>query len=530
MAAPPSLLADREQAVHRARHRAPHEQEIPLGVHLHDPQAELGEAPRAHMAPHALALDDARRVGAGRDRARLAVARVAVRLRPAREVVAVHHALEAAPLRHARDLYSLARLEDRDGDRLARLGRLRSLTGQGEAVEHAGRDLEARPLHVAQQPARGALRLPRAEAELDPVPGDLHHGTGARLDHRHRHRRAFRVEDARHAELPADQSGHSLLHLDFDIHARRQIELRQRVDRLGARVHDVDQPLVGLQLELLAALLVDVRAAQHRPHLPLRGQRDGSRHLRARLLRRADDVRRGLVDERVVECFETNPDFARHRCLGSYFKIFVTTPAPTVPPPSRIAKRSCSSIAIGVISSIVIFVLSPALTTSPPPPLPPPRTSPPAPAVTSPRSTRPGAPAPGPVVQNTSHTATRICLPPSPFGTGMLLSSAVRSPSPFATPGFSPAIAFRAEPRITGMSSPGYTYFDNSSRTSSSTRSRSSASSTRSHLLRNTTIAGTFTCRANRMCSRVCGIGPSTADTTRIAPSIWAAPVIMVFT
>jgi hypothetical protein len=49
-------------------------------------------------------------------------------------------------------------------------------------------------------------------------------------------------------------------------------------------------------------------------------------------------------------------------------------------------------------------------------------------------------------------------------------------------------------------------------------------------LFKKTTIAGTFTCRANRMCSRVCGIGPSTADTTRIAPSICAAPVIMFFT
>ena len=35
-----------------------------------------------------------------------------------------------------------------------------------------------------------------------------------------------------------------------------------------------------------------------------------------------------------------------------------------------------------------------------------------------------------------------------------------------------------------------------------------------------TTIAGTPTCLASRMCSRVCGIGPSAADTTRIAPSI----------
>src|SRR2546422_4803850 len=60
----------------------------------HDPQAELGEAPRAHMARHALALDDARRVGAGRDRARLAVARVAVRLRPAREVRSEEHTSE----------------------------------------------------------------------------------------------------------------------------------------------------------------------------------------------------------------------------------------------------------------------------------------------------------------------------------------------------------------------------------------------------------------------------------------------------
>ena len=43
-------------------------------------------------------------------------------------------------------------------------------------------------------------------------------------------------------------------------------------------------------------------------------------------------------------------------------------------------------------------------------------------------------------------------------------------------------------------------------------------------------IAGTPTLRDNRMCSRVCGIGPSAADTTRIAPSICAAPVIMFLT
>ena len=38
---------------------------------------------------------------------------------------------------------------------------------------------------------------------------------------------------------------------------------------------------------------------------------------------------------------------------------------------------------------------------------------------------------------------------------------------------------------------------------------------------------GTPTWRASSTCSRVCGIGPSVAATTRMAPSICAAPVIM---
>ena len=80
---------------------------------------------------------------------------------------------------------------------------------------------------------------------------------------------------------------------------------------------------------------------------------------------------------------------------------------------------------------------------------------------------------------------------------------------------------------MTGISSPGNLYDFSSSRTSSSTRSRSSGSSTMSVLFRKTTIEGTPTWRASRMCSRVWGIGPSAALTTRIDPSIWAAPVIM---
>ena len=46
--------------------------------------------------------------------------------------------------------------------------------------------------------------------------------------------------------------------------------------------------------------------------------------------------------------------------------IFATTPAPTVLPPSRIAKRSPSSMAIGAINVTVILMLSHGITISVP--------------------------------------------------------------------------------------------------------------------------------------------------------------------
>lgn len=52
---------------------------------------------------------------------------------------------------------------------------------------------------------------------------------------------------------------------------------------------------------------------------------------------------------------------------GTYYSIIeVATPEATVRPPSRMAKRSPSSIAMGVISSILICTLSPGITISTP--------------------------------------------------------------------------------------------------------------------------------------------------------------------
>ena len=57
---------------------------------------------------------------------------------------------------------------------------------------------------------------------------------------------------------------------------------------------------------------------------------------------------------------------AKQSLFHSYSMISVTTPAPTVRPPSRIANRNPSSIAICVISLIVITTLSPGITISTP--------------------------------------------------------------------------------------------------------------------------------------------------------------------
>ena len=51
---------------------------------------------------------------------------------------------------------------------------------------------------------------------------------------------------------------------------------------------------------------------------------------------------------------------------ADYSTIADTIPAPTVRPPSRIAKRSFSSIAIGTISATSIVTLSPGMTISVP--------------------------------------------------------------------------------------------------------------------------------------------------------------------
>src|SRR5439155_10016129 len=147
------------------------------------------------------------------------------------------------------------------------------------------------------------------------------------------------VEDARHAELLADDSLH--LQLDLDVDAGRQVEPHQRVDRLRRRRMDVDQTLVRAHLEVLPRVLVLERRPDHAVDVLLGRQRHGTGDGGAGSLSRLDDRLSRLVELLVVVALETDTDLLSHLAnrRPSYLMISVTTPAPTVRPPSRTAKR-----------------------------------------------------------------------------------------------------------------------------------------------------------------------------------------------
>ena len=79
------------------------------------------------------------------------------------------------------------------------------------------------------------------------------------------------------------------------VYARRQLELHQRVNGLLGWLEDIQQPLVGADLELLARLLVHVRRTQHRETLDVRRQRDRARNARPGPLRGVHNLSRRLV-------------------------------------------------------------------------------------------------------------------------------------------------------------------------------------------------------------------------------------------
>ena len=81
----------------------------------------------------------------------------------------------------------------------------------------------------------------------------------------------------------------------------------------GDRLDDVDQPLVDPHLEVLARVLVLVRAPHDREAVLLGRQRDRTSDRRLRAHDRLDDLARRLVDDLVVERLQADADAAHAR-------------------------------------------------------------------------------------------------------------------------------------------------------------------------------------------------------------------------
>src|SRR6266704_7045740 len=94
------------------------------------------------------------------------------------------------------------------------------------------------------------------------------------------------------------------LELDLDVNTGRQIELHQRIDGLRGRIDNVEKTLVRAHLELLAALLVDMRRTVDGELLDAGGQRNRSANLGTGPFRRIHDLTRRRIENPMVERLE----------------------------------------------------------------------------------------------------------------------------------------------------------------------------------------------------------------------------------
>src|SRR6266852_1007409 len=441
----------RQRLLHGVTHRDPtalgagngafDQDQAALDIGLHHTQIERGDAVDTHVAGHLLVLPGLAGIMTAAGRTDRTVRdRHAVGGAQAAEIPALHAAGKALADRGAGDIDKLADHEmvglDFSPHRNQRVFRDAELRDLALRLDLGDRELAALGLRQIDGLAGAGpelqrditVRLGRAVAQ---------HLAIAQLQHGHGDMLAGLRKDPRHPDLLCDHSGahrcascsfcpeglanlqcehdpirkpaptfRASSELDLDVDAGGQIELHQRIDGLRGRIDDVEQALVRAQLELLAALLGDMRRTVDGELLDAGRQRNGSANLRTGTFRRVHDLTRRRIENPMVERLEAYANIlAVHlvslsssspaeagdpvlrsvavnskprgvldaplsrgmtAMLHSYSMIAATTPAPTVRPPSRIANRSFSSIAIGTIRCTSIAMLSPGITISVP--------------------------------------------------------------------------------------------------------------------------------------------------------------------
>ena len=245
----------------------------------------------------------------------------AVADRAAAEIVALDPALEALADRDPGDLDLLAGLEGGDGDVVADL---RAVLGAEVLVAELDQVPHRRGAGLLRMTLLGLGQLARlglAKGELDGAVAVLlpianrGHLAGTRLDHGDRHDLSVLPEDLRHAQLLAEDRGHGeQANLDVDT-GRQRVEPLQRVDGFRRGLEDVDQPLVGADLEVLARVLVLERRADHAVDVSLGRQRHRPGDAGAGALGGLDDLAGSAIDGVMVIRLQSDPNFlCRYGC------------------------------------------------------------------------------------------------------------------------------------------------------------------------------------------------------------------------
>src|SRR5690242_207370 len=120
--------------------------------------------------------------------------------------------------------------------------------------------------------------------------------------------RPFCTTAARYRSCCSFTAVRSLVELQLDVDAGRQLELHERINRFVGRVDDVHDALVRAQLELVARVLVGVRRNEQREALHLGRQRHRTLDRGARALGGLDDLLGGSVDKAMDNSLETDAD------------------------------------------------------------------------------------------------------------------------------------------------------------------------------------------------------------------------------
>ena len=111
------------------------------------------------------------------------------------------------------------------------------------------------------------------------------------------------------------------LRFDFHVHAGRQIEFHERIDCLLRWLEDIQKPLVSSNFELLAGLLVYMRASENAIFIDHCWKGNGAAYRGARSLRGVHDFPHGLIENAMIKSFEFNPNLVFHFNTLSHLEI-----------------------------------------------------------------------------------------------------------------------------------------------------------------------------------------------------------------